>query len=183
MNTRLPNPLRRRQNGVTLIESSITLSVVAVVAGMALPSFEQARERRHLEGVAALLETDLQHARSLAVARNEGVRISFQTDNGASCYVVHTGDAGDCTCSDDGAAVCRAGAEALRSVRYGAQTPVTLASNSRSVLFDPVKGTVTPTATIRVTASGGAAIHQVVNIMGRVRSCSPAPALPGYKPC
>ena len=183
MNTRLPKPLRRRQTGITLVESSITLSVIAVVAGMAVPSFDQARERRHLEGVAALLETDLQHARSLAVARNQGVRVSFQSANGASCYVVHTGAAGDCTCSDAGTAVCNAGAEALRSVRYGTETPVTLVSNSRSVLFDPVKGTVTPTATVRISTQSGAAIHQVVNIMGRVRSCSPAPALPGYKPC
>jgi type IV fimbrial biogenesis protein FimT len=183
MKTHLPKPLLPGQRGITLIESMITLSVVAVITGMVVPSFGPAIERRHLEGVAAQLETDLQHARSLAVARNEGVRISFHSGDGASCYVVHTGAAGDCACSETGAAVCSGGAEALRSVRYGTDTPVSLVSNSRSILFDPVKGTVTPTATLRVTAQSGAAIHQVVNIMGRVRSCSPAPALPGYKAC
>jgi type IV fimbrial biogenesis protein FimT len=36
---------------------------------------------------------------------------------------------------------------------------------------------------MRLTSRNGTAIHQVVNIMGRVRSCSPAPALSGYRAC
>jgi type IV fimbrial biogenesis protein FimT len=124
-------------------------------------------------------------SRSLAVARNEAVRMGFErdADAGTSCYVVHTGAAGDCSCTANGSAVCSNGAEALRSVRYGADVPLALTSNSRSILFDPVRGTITPTATVRVTGSNGAAIHQVINIMGRVRSCSPAPAVAGYATC
>jgi type IV fimbrial biogenesis protein FimT len=60
---------------------------------------------------------------------------------------------------------------------------VSLRSNSRSVLFDPTKGTSSPTATVQLQARNGSAIHQVMNIMGRVRSCSPAPELSGYRRC
>ena len=183
MNRQPSQTLRRRQTGLTLVECAITTTIMAIVAGMALPSFGTARERRHIEGAAAQLETDIQLARSLAVARNQAVRMSFERGTNSSCYIVHTGVAGDCRCADDGSAVCTAGAEPLRSVRYGVGVPLSLQSNSRSILFDPVKGTITPTATVRVTGAGGAAIHQVVNIMGRVRSCSPAPALAGYRVC
>lgn len=174
---------RRSNRGVTLVEAAVVLAVAAILVGLAIPSFEQARQRRHLEGAAQLFETDVQHARSLAVARQQSVRLSFDATVGAGCYVVHTGAANACTCTADGAAACSAGAEALRAVRLDGTSAPTLRANVRSVAFDAVRGTVTPTVTVRLVAPGGEAIHQIVNVMGRVRSCSPAPALPGYPTC
>ena len=111
------------------------------------------------------------------------VRISFESGASGSCYVIHTGSANQCSCAADGSAICQGNAEAERSVRFDASGALSIKSNSRSMLFDPLKGTSTPTATIQLTARSGAVIHQVMNIMGRVRSCSPAPALSGYKRC
>jgi type IV fimbrial biogenesis protein FimT len=51
------------------------------------------------------------------------------------------------------------------------------------VLFDPMHGTSTPTGTVRVVGAGGHEVRHVINVMGRVRTCSPAPALPGYRAC
>lgn len=174
---------RRAQAGVTLVETSVVASVLAVVTSLAVPSFEGAVQRRHLEGAAAQLETDIHYARMLAVASNAPLRISFESGAAGSCYVVHTGSANQCSCATDGAAVCQGEAEAQRMVRFAAGDRVSLKSNSRSVLFDPVRGTSTPTVTVQLSARNGAAIHQVMNIMGRVRSCSPAPALSGYRLC
>jgi type IV fimbrial biogenesis protein FimT len=36
---------------------------------------------------------------------------------------------------------------------------------------------------MKVQGRSGAAVHQIVNVMGRVRSCSPEPALPGFRAC
>ncbi len=184
MNTFQSQPrLRRSQAGVTLVETTTVSAVVAVLAGLAAPSFDSSIQRRHLEGAAAQLETDIHHARMLAVARNASLRISFETGAGGSCYVIHTGAPNQCGCAADGSAICQGGARAERSVHFAPGGPVGLKSNSRSVLFDPTRGTSTPTATVQLQAHNGAAIHQVLNIMGRVRSCSPAPALSGYRPC
>lgn len=184
MNQRFtPLDTRRLGRGVTLVETAVVLSVAAILVGLAIPSFEQARQRRHLEGAAQLFETDVQHARSLAVARQQTVRLSFDAADGAGCYVVHTGAANACTCAADGTAVCSAGAEALRVAPGSGSHAPTLRANVRSIAFDAVRGTVTPTATVRLVAPGGEAIHQIVNVMGRVRSCSPAPAVPGYPAC
>jgi type IV fimbrial biogenesis protein FimT len=169
--------------GLTLIEATVAMSVVTTTLGVVAPGFMQAGDRRRLEAVAAQVETDIQHARSLAVARSASVRISFEAAAGASCYVVHTGSAGDCQCQADGSARCVGSAQALQVTRLDAGQPVQLSSNSRSMLFDAVKGTVTPTATVRVLGTNGQAIHQVVNIMGRVRSCSPGGQVAGYKAC
>jgi type IV fimbrial biogenesis protein FimT len=50
-------------------------------------------------------------------------------------------------------------------------------------LFDPLHGTSSPTATLRVLGMNGRAVHHVINLMGRVRSCSPSTTVPGYPAC
>ena len=40
-----------------------------------------------------------------------------------------------------------------------------------------------PTGTLRVLGSQGRAVHHVINVMGRVRSCTPLGAMPGYRAC
>jgi type IV fimbrial biogenesis protein FimT len=170
----------RRQRGVTLTESTIVVAIAAILLGLAAPGFEQMRERRHLEGIAAQLETDLQFTRGLAVAQNQVLRLAFAS---TTCYVVHAGAAADCQCVADGSASCAGEARVLRVVQLDPEAGVVLHSNSVSIGFDPVKGTVTPTATMQVVARSGSTIRKIVNVMGRVRSCSPAPALAGYTSC
>jgi type IV fimbrial biogenesis protein FimT len=108
------------------------------------------------------------------------VRLSF--DSAAACYVVHTGGSADCRCDAAGAPVCSHGAEPLRTVHW-ATLPVSLGANVSSMAIEGQFGTVTPTATVRFQGRSGATLHQVVNIMGRVRSCAATPGLPGYKAC
>ena len=98
---RSPLP-RRRPAGFSLTESMAALAVSLVALGSAVPGFETARERRQLEGVAAQLETDLQLARSEAVALNRTVRIAFDADAAGACYIVHTGGAQQCRCGASG---------------------------------------------------------------------------------
>jgi type IV fimbrial biogenesis protein FimT len=161
-----------RARGLTLIELLVTLTVLAVLGSLAIPSFAGLRDRQNLRGVAGRLEADLQHARGLAVARNEVVRVSFDLTQGV-CWIVHTGDPSGCNCRSDGSAQCTAG-EPLRASRIEpASAPLTLLPNVRSLSFDPVRGTATPTATIRLRSATGRAIHQIVNVAGRVRACSP----------
>ncbi len=175
----------RRQacRGLTLIESLAAMATLVIALGSALPSLQDARERRHLESAAAQLSTDLLHARSLAVSNGVSVRFSTQQVADGVCYVVHTGAQGDCTCTGAGTAQCSGGAQLLRVVGYGPGQPLQFSSNSRTMTFDPMRGTVTPTATMTVSTSGGKALHQIVNIMGRVRTCSPDGAVPGYPAC
>lgn len=180
-----PAFLSRNQRGLSLVESLMAMAITAIATGATLPGFQQALEQRRLEGAAAQLHTDLQLARSEAVARNRTLRMSFRTGTGtgSSCYVVHTGTAGSCSCDDSGAPVCTSGAEALRSVHFAPGGQVQLQSNVASMVLDPAKGTVSPTGTVRVLGAEGRAVHVVVNIMGRARKCSPGSAVPGYPTC
>ena len=173
----------RSERGLTLIELALTLCIIAILVGAGVPSFTQARDRRHLEGAAAQLVTDIRLARSLAVSQRASVRLAVQHGGGGSCYVLHTGSAGDCTCTGAGVSRCGAGAQALRTAGFDGAGPVQLSSNTGSMLFDPDRGTVTPTGTISLQLASGQTLRQIVNIMGRVRTCSPAAAMPGYPKC
>lgn len=175
----------RFQRGITLVEAMSTLAIVSIALGSALPHFGSLRQRAALSGAAAQIETDVQFARSQAVALNRTVHLSLREVAGRTCYMVHTGAAADCSCGEagQGEARCGGGAELLRSVTLNANEDVQLRSATRSLTFDPVKGTVTPTATLRVEARDGRAIHQVVNLLGRVRSCTPRGGVPGERAC
>jgi len=177
------HPARPAQRGITLIESMCALSIASIVIGAAIPSLGQLRQKAHLRGVAAQLETDVQFARGQASALNRTVRLTLREVDGATCYIVHTGPAADCNCSGPNGAACGGTSEMLRAVSFAAGNPVQVRSATRSMTFDPVRGTVTPTATLRVEGSDGRALHQIVNLLGRVRTCSPAAGVVDERAC
>jgi type IV fimbrial biogenesis protein FimT len=168
-----------KQRGVTMIEACIVVAIACILAGSALPSFKETLDKRQVEGVSSEVGTDLRYARSEAVARNTGVRVSFYQ----GCYVVHTGDRADCQCTGDGPAVCTGDAVALKTVNAASGRGVRVVSNVSSMRFDPSHGTTTPTGTVCAVPASGRALHHVVSLMGRVRACSPATAGAPCAPC
>ncbi len=174
---------RRDARGFTLVEAGVVTAITAIVLSAAAPDFGAYLERQRLEGAASQLVSDLQFARTQAVMRNHGLRMSLHADAGGSCYLIHTGTAADCHCGSDGSASCGADAQLLRSVALPANERIGLSGSVTSIHFDPLHGTSSPTGTLRLVAAGGRAIHHVVNLMGRIRSCSPQGAVPGYRAC
>ena len=175
----------QRQRGVTLVEAGIVSAIAAITLPTAAPSFDRFIEKQRLDSVAAQLATDIQFTRAEAVLRNAGLRLSTHEAPWGSCYVIHTGAADDCRCAASGPAECSGDARALKTVQLPADERIAVRANVTSMLFDPLHGTSTPTATLKVIATSGRAVHHVVNVMGRVRSCSPqgAAAVTGYRAC
>jgi type IV fimbrial biogenesis protein FimT len=171
------------QKGLSLIEVAVAMAVAVVLAGTAAPSLFDFIGTRRLEAAATQLATDIQFLRTDAVARNQPVRLSFFNSADGSCYVIHTGAAASCTCAATGPALCTGGALQLKTVQLAARERVSLQANTASLLVDPLHGTVSPTATLRVLGANGRAVHHIVNVMGRVRSCSPLNAMAGYAAC
>ena len=172
-----------KQQGLSLVEVTVAMAVAVVLAGTAAPSLFDFIGTRRLEAAATQLASDIQFVRSDAVARNQPVRLSFFNSADGSCYVIHTGAAAQCSCAATGPAVCTGGALQLKTVQLAARDRVSVQANTASLLVDPLHGTVSPTATLRVLGANGRAVHHVVNVMGRVRSCSPLNAMPGYAAC
>ena len=166
--------------GFTLIETVAVLAVMLILASQALPNWIDFIERKRLSEAAANLATDLRWVRMEARARGEPLRVSVLSE---ACYAVHTGASSACRCGGTGeAAVCTGSGQVIKTVRLEG-TGLRLASNVSSMAFDPEHGTVTPTATLRVIGPSDRAIHHIVNVLGRVRSCSPQGAIGGLRAC
>lgn len=181
-----PSPHRAavsRQRGITLVEACIVLAVTSILASTAAPGFQSMMDARRLDGNARQLATDLHFIRTEAVSRSQALRISHHAAPGGSCYVIHSGAGNQCSCPAAGPAVCSGGAVEIKTVAIASADHVSLQPNVSSMLFDPVHGTSSPTGTWKLVGADGRAVHHVVNIMGRVRSCSPQGKTPGYAPC
>lgn len=140
-------------------------------------------ERLRVKAIASQLQTDLQQARSAAVAADEVLRLEFANDGLGGCYVLHNGSSGQCSCTTQpGTAVCTGGATARGHFTVGGRSGMQLRSNVTAMAFSPSTGTVTPTGTLRVASERVGSVNLVVNVMGRVRTCS-TDGMPGYRPC
>lgn len=174
---------RRRTHGVTLIEAMIVVLLIALASTLTLPSLTGLFDRQRLRGAANEVASDLQWARSQALARNEALRYSIHPVAGGSCTIVHTGQRDHCRCTDDGRASCSDAARLLKTSHWRSDQRVTVHANVGSMLFDPLLGTASPAGSVRIVDAEGRGITHVVNVLGRVRSCSHAGTVAGLAPC
>lgn len=80
--TRTHSQRHSRQHGLSLVETTVTLGLAAIVAGLAAPNLNTVLELRRLDGAATQLAGDLQFARGEALARNRPVRLSLDAAQG-----------------------------------------------------------------------------------------------------
>ena len=86
--------------GFTLTELMITITIVGIVASMAVPSFSKMLERNRLKEAAHSLKNDILFARTEAIKRSQNVTVSrIIGNNGAWCYGLTTNDSCDCSAS------------------------------------------------------------------------------------
>lgn len=163
-----------RDRGWTLVESMVVVAVLAVLLATAVPSMRAAMDGQRLQGAVATLRDDLQRLRNDALRDGERRHFSAMPGRGGSCYVLYRGTPGDCTCASDGTSRCQAGSSALKTAGFAADSPVQIASaTSTTFSIEPLRGFVTPTATLVLSLPDGQALAAKVAITGRLRQCIP----------
>jgi type IV fimbrial biogenesis protein FimT len=176
--------IHTKQHGTSLIETLSGLVIAAVVATLAASAWaNQANSRRLLGHIDELIQ-DMHWARSEAVARGASVRLSLVNDGvGQACYVIHTGEANACGCDASSNQSCSATAQALKVVKLDSTKNLSLSYTSKSILWNSTTGTVTPTGTVKIEHPNVGRVHVVVNLMGRIRTCSPSGLVRGHPVC
>jgi type IV fimbrial biogenesis protein FimT len=76
--------MKRRSRGFTLIELMVTITVVAILLGLAVPTFREFSQNNSVTAAQNDLVTSFNLARSEALRRNRAVSICATTD-GAAC--------------------------------------------------------------------------------------------------
>ena len=170
------------KRGFTLIELMVVIALVSVILTLVAPSFTGMLASRRLEGATNEFVTDLQYARSEAVARNANV--GLVTGAAGTCYTIYQEAipvAGSCNCANTPA--CTGGPVEIKTVSLlGAGVTATV---STTFLFEPVRGSLTGSDTQAVLSSsaGVGQLRADVMAVGRVRTCSPSGTFKGYPPC
>ncbi|MDB5886955.1 MAG: fimbrial assembly protein [Polaromonas sp.] len=174
----------QQQIGMTLVEVLVVLALLASLTAIALPSFKEFIINRRLENRAIAYVTHMNWARSLAVSRNQPVNLRISGGESASCYIIFHGPVNDCTCNAYGAVCNTPGNEQLVVVLpHSENIRVSARTESATTRINPTQGMISPTLTAIFTADNGKAIHNISNILGRTRSCSPERPNFGLKIC
>lgn len=130
--------------GFTLIELLVVVAVAVVLLTLAVPSFTDFIRMQRLKGVHAELLSDLQFARSEAVARNTFMRIHFKQNATRSCYVIYTSpDETRCDCLLGAGSTCAGNLVEVRTVDVPKSLAVKIdvpAGQDTAFAFDHVTG-------------------------------------------
>ncbi len=174
---------RTPQAGFTLIEAGLSLLISAIVASQAVPALGKLKQRQALNGTAQTVMTDLQQARSEAVAQGDTVHMKFSSHATGSCYVLHAGPSASCSCDESGQAMCSGSGQVVKSAWFPTRGELSVRANVNNLSFSPRQGTTSSTGSIDIRHRNGEIIRHVISIAGRVRSCAPGAAHSGLPTC
>lgn len=179
---------RRRQQGVTLIELAIGITITALLLAAGMPSFSEWIVNTKVRTAAELLQNGLQNARTEAIRRNATVRLNLTDAGGAMAWNIVCVNVTSDPCTDPLSA--QAASEVNGTTRLG----VTTASDSNiatvlsagtglpaSITFSALGRLAAGAnvARIDLTYSGATAARRLVVMIspgGQVRMCDPARA-------
>lgn len=166
-------------NGMSLLEILIILSIVAIIAGYSFISFSGILERQKLKSAGEIIFADLRLAQSEAIKRSKSVFVSFnkQDNSDAWCYGINVGSKCDCTKQDE----CKI--DDVRKVTSSLKfkdinlQKAKFAGNKEYTAFEPTSGFAQASGvkngSIWLQSKSGYQLAIIVNRIGRVRFCSP----------
>lgn len=145
--------------GFTLLETGITMAVIAILATLAVPSSAARLERIRLEAVAQMLVADLGNARIEAAQR--GLPLHLQLREGTNwCWAVSAQPGCDCSAPS----ACQ-----IHRVDAARGTRLKLL-DARSVRLDPA-GIEAPTPVATLQSDSGDRLRVSLTPLGRARLC------------
>jgi type IV fimbrial biogenesis protein FimT len=167
-----------KRRGLTLIELMVVIALVAIVVGLAAPSFGDMIARQRVRSYADALVTDIAFARSEAVSRRAPVRMAFGSTDSADCYTIYVSTGGSCDCAG-----CAMDATELKTVRLPRSDAVRLLPADAAppmVEFDPVRAAPsTPNYDVNLSHPRGAQLRARITTLGQARTCSPNGSISG----
>jgi type IV fimbrial biogenesis protein FimT len=187
-----------QSRGFTLIELLITIAVLTILIVLATPSFFDAIDRRRVVDATEAIGKQVQQARMTAIETSRPITMVFDTGD-PWCFGLT--DAANCDCNTGGSCEIPFGVETVVDVGTGVTTlsptdyaevagqavqfpGIELIDAPATLRFEPGRGLRNLPATVEsivVTSARGSQARVMINIIGRVSTCSDDIA--GMKPC
>ncbi|VAW75069.1 hypothetical protein MNBD_GAMMA13-1031 [hydrothermal vent metagenome] len=177
----------KRPSGFTLIELLLSVTIMALLAGLAMPSMAQFLEAHRLRGAAEALAQTLRHARNHALTYQTSIHFTAAVQATQTwCYGWSERERCRCQAPLREADACTRGdADSARLQRQtsSAYPSVTLSLtrlvSARYLTFNPVRGTASADTLVLNNRAGE--LRVIVSPLGRIRVCSVS--LRGYPSC
>jgi prepilin-type N-terminal cleavage/methylation domain-containing protein len=147
--------------GFSLIEISIVIVLIAIVASIAVSIFTKSAKNRNLKEAAGALMSDIKHAKQRAMA--EGAKYRITLNNDMISYTVHKLDPTDST---DNTVISSAKKDLSH---FGDGVKIKSYTGGDSIVC-VTRGTCSPGKTIVLVHATKSEIEIIVSTMGRVRS-------------
>lgn len=178
----------RARAGLTFIELIVAVTILGVLAAIAVPSMQEFIAKRRVQAAAEELMTDMRLTRSIVLASNRVVQMRLITSASMTCYVVsdRSAFAGDCNCLNVDTPVCVAPLKEHKTVRFPSTGPVrvqAVAGSSSRVLLDSMQTNPNGRFNLRVSADNGGAIRVSTNSAFVPTACSESGQHVGYPTC
>lgn len=179
-----------RQRGFTLLEVMAAMAVLAIVLSLAVPSMRSAAEKRRTIAAAEEIYSQLQLARSEAIARSQAV---FMNIVGGAAWAIGVSNDPACDPSDNVPAcvlpdVMTNNNPITHLFTSNDHPDMSVATTSNQITFQSQRG-IASAATIDITSAGnvGYLMRVAVAPLGQVSMCSPnadaSKHVSGYRPC
>lgn len=166
-----------RQSGFTLFELLVTLALVALLAGLAMPAMARFLDNARLGSATEALSQELRHARNHALTHRQTVYFSISASPNQWCYGWSDRVDCDCRAADDDSTACTTGDGYLNRIHRQSSTEfpsiqlnTVRSPGSRTIRFSPVRGTAS--ADSFILRNNKRELRVIVSPLGRVRICS-----------
>lgn len=174
--------MKPTQSGITLIEGMVTIAIVAILAAIAGPSFQNAFNSSRLRSAAEAVYGEIQFAKSESVKQDRNLFVTIQ-GSGTTNWCIGISNTTNCNCNTPGNCMLGpTGSQTERVIKSNDFSSITLTANPLEIEFNSRRGsTVSGGNTIALTGASNLNTTIETSTLGRVRICGGN--LGGYSSC